>query len=150
MRNFFDAGTTEELKGRIARLEPDSQRQWGKMDVAQAVAHCGTGMEERVGTLRPPRMPIGRLLGPLIKRMALRDDAPMRRNSPTVPGFVVADKRDLEAERQRLYGLMDRVTALGPSGCSTHPHAFFGHLTPEEWGVLMYKHFDHHLRQFGV
>ena len=31
-----------------------------------------------------------------------------------------------------------------------NPHSFFGRLTPEEWAVLMYKHVDHHLRQFGA
>ena len=29
-------------------------------------------------------------------------------------------------------------------------HAFFGKLTGEEWGRLMHKHIDHHLRQFGA
>jgi len=28
--------------------------------------------------------------------------------------------------------------------------AFFGKLTGEEWGELMYKHIDHHLRQFDA
>ena len=38
----------------------------------------------------------------------------------------------------------------GPGVCTNHPHSFFGRLVPEEWAVLMYKHLDHHLRQFGV
>ena len=95
-------------------------------------------------------MPIGRLIGGFIKSKALSDDAPIRRNSPTVPGFVVLDERDFIAERHRLNGLIDRVTALGPAGCTAHPHSFFGRLTPEQWGILMYKHLDHHLRQFGA
>jgi hypothetical protein len=74
----------------------------------------------------------------------------MRRNTPTVPGLVVADERALDAERERLRGLIDRFVAAGPAGCTTHPHSFFGRLTPQEWSVLMYKHLDHHLRQFGA
>jgi hypothetical protein len=46
--------------------------------------------------------------------------------------------------------LIDRFAAAGPQGCTTHPHAFFGSLTPDEWAILMYKHLDHHLRQFGA
>ena len=46
--------------------------------------------------------------------------------------------------------LIDRFAAAGPKGCTTHPHSFFGPLTPDEWAILMYKHLDHHLRQFGV
>ena len=64
--------------------------------------------------------------------------------------LVVEDEPDLETERARLCGLVERFAAASPAGCTTHPHAFFGRLTPVEWAVLMYKHLDHHLRQFGV
>jgi Protein of unknown function (DUF1569) len=53
-------------------------------------------------------------------------------------------------ERERLRGLVDRFCQAGAPGCTSHPHSFFGHLTPEEWAILTYKHLDHHLRQFGV
>ena len=29
-------------------------------------------------------------------------------------------------------------------------HPIFGSMSRRSWGVLMYKHCDHHLRQFGV
>lgn len=120
------------------------------MNPAQAVAHCAAGMEMALGERRPPRMRIGSVIGWIIKPLALGNDAPMRRNSPTVPSIAVADERDLATERQRLSALVDRFAAAGPSGCTTHPHSFFGRLTPDEWAVLMYKHLDHHLRQFGA
>jgi hypothetical protein len=93
---------------------------------------------------------IGRILGPVIKPMAFREEEPMRRNSPTSKELVINGDRDFEAERKRLSGLIDGFAAAGPSGCTTHPHAFFGSLSPDEWAVLMYKHLDHHLRQFGA
>jgi LPS sulfotransferase NodH len=49
-----------------------------------------------------------------------------------------------------LGALIERFAAAGLAGCTMHPHSFFGRLTPQEWAVLMYKHLDHHLRQFGV
>jgi hypothetical protein len=82
--------------------------------------------------------------------MALGNDEPMRRNSPTAKEFLVKDDRDLRAEQERLCGLIDKFAAAGPEGCTRHPHGFFGRLTPMEWSALMYKHLDHHLRQFGV
>jgi len=85
-----------------------------------------------------------------VKPKVLGNDEPLRRNSPTVQGLVVSDDRNLERERERLYGMIDRFAAAGPRGCTTHPHRFFGRLMPEEWATLMYKHLDHHLRQFGV
>jgi hypothetical protein len=150
MRNIFDPSASQEIKERLSRLRPDSERQWGKMNPAQAVAHCCKGMEQALGDVLPPRLLIGRLIGGFIKSRALGDDAPLRQNSPTVPGFEVLDPRELTAERQRLNDLIDRVIEVGPGGCTTHPHSFFGRLTPEQWGILIYKHLDHHLRQFGA
>ena len=43
MKNLFEPATVEEVKQRMAQLRPDSERQWGKMNVAQMVAHCSWG-----------------------------------------------------------------------------------------------------------
>ena len=150
MKNLFEAATVEEVKERMAQLRPDSQRLWGKMNPAQALAHCSAGIELALGDRIPPRMVVGRIIGRIIKPMVVGNDAPMRRNSPTTKDLVVQDKRDLQTERERLRGLIDRFVAAGSNGCTTHPHSFFGPLTPDEWATLMYKHLDHHFRQFGV
>jgi hypothetical protein len=107
-------------------------------------------MENALGDTKPPRVLIGRVLGPVIKKMALGNDEPMRKNSPTVPSLIVADDHDLDAEKLRLAGLIDRFSKGGAASCTSHPHAFFGKLTPEQWAELTYKHLDHHLRQFGA
>ena len=65
------------------------------------------------------------------------------------PG-VIAGEPDFAAERKRLSAVVERFATAGPSACTTHPHTFFGHLTADEWARLMYKHIDHHLKQFGV
>jgi len=150
MKNMFEAVYVEEIKGRLEQLKPDSKPLWGKMNVAQALAHCSAGIEMATGDIRPPRALIGRLLGPMIKSKAFRDDEPMRKNSPTAKELIVLGERDLEIERKRLVGLIDKFYANGAQMCSTHPHAFFGPLLPQEWAILMYKHLDHHLRQFSV
>ena len=150
MKNLFEPSTAQEIKTRLAHLHPDSERQWGKMNAAQTLAHCAVGIEMAIGEVRPPRVLIGRILGPIIKPMAFREEEPMRRNSPTAPALIVQDERDLQTERERLNSLIDRFAATGPEICTTHPHAFFGRLTPDEWSAWMYKHLDHHLRQFGV
>ena len=149
MKNLFDPATANEVKTRLATLQPDSPRQWGTMTPPQAMAHCSASIEMALGDFHPPRKFIGRLLGPLIKPLALRDDQPMRKNSPTIDEVIVHDDRNLEVERTRLRNVIDRFTATGPSACTTHPHAFVGPLTPDQWSILMYKHLDHHLRQFA-
>jgi hypothetical protein len=150
MKCLFDRACVEEVKRRLSQLRPDQPRQWGKMNLAQMLAHCSSGLEMAAGEIRPPRALIGRILGPVIKPIALRDDEPMRRNSPTSKMLIIDGERNFEAERKRLSGMIDRFAIAGRSGCTSHPHAFFGSLTADEWGVLMYKHLDHHLRQFGA
>jgi hypothetical protein len=150
MKNLFEEARVEEVKERMGQLRPDSERLWGKMNAPQALAHCSAAVEWAVGDRIPPRMFLGRIMGQIVKRMVLGNDEPMRRNSPTAKDLVVQDKRDLGTERDRLRGLIDRFAAAGPKGCTTHPHSFFGRLTPDEWSTLMYKYLDHHLRQFGV
>jgi hypothetical protein len=150
MMNLFDAAKANEVKARLARLSPDSQRQWGKMSPGQAMAHCVRSMESAVGNTRPPRMFIGRIVGGMVKSRVVANDEPIRRNAPTAPDLVIRGERDLGAERERLTGLIDRFATGGATGCTTHPHSFFGRMAPEEWAILMYKHLDHHLRQFGV
>ncbi|HEY4218703.1 MAG TPA: DUF1569 domain-containing protein [Gemmatimonadaceae bacterium] len=150
MKNLFDPSAVQEVKQRVSQLRADSPRQWGKMTPSQAVAHCAIGVAVAVGDERPPRVFIGRILGGIIKPLALNDDKPMKKNSPTAKSMVVGDNRDFETERRRLLGLIDRFATAGPAGCTTHPHAFFGPMTPSEWAILMYKHLDHHLRQFGA
>lgn len=150
MKNLFEPAQAQELKSRMAKLTPDTERLWGSMTAAQALAHCALSVEMALGENKPPRAMIGRLIGGVIKPLVLRGDEPMRRNSPTMKDLVVGDDRDLGIERERLSSLIDRFAAAGPAGCTTHPHSFFGRLKPQEWAVLMYKHLDHHLRQFGV
>jgi hypothetical protein len=150
MKNLFDRANAAEIADRVRRVGPDAQRQWGKMTQAQMLAHCANGLEMALGEKTPPRLFIGRLLGGLVKKKVLRDETPFGRNSPTDPILMITDERELDTERQRLLSLVDRFSSGGPAVATKHPHSFFGRLTPDEWAVLMYKHLDHHLRQFGV
>jgi hypothetical protein len=151
MKNLFDAIVANQVRTRLGKLEPNSERRWGTMTPAQMLAHCSVSLQWAVGEVVPEKaaLPV-RLMGRLVKPMVFRNDDPLRKNSPTAKSLVVSDERDLGKERERLSGLMDKFIAGGPAGCTRNPHSFFGKLTPEEWAVLMYKHLDHHLRQFGV
>jgi hypothetical protein len=121
------------------------------MTPAQAMAHCSVSLQWMLGekTPLPAASPI-RIMGRIIKPFVLKNESPLRRNSPTAPDLIVHDERDLETERQKLCALIDRLVAAGALGCTAHPHPFFGTLNPDEWAILTYKHLDHHLRQFGV
>ena len=73
MKNLFEAATVEEVKGRIAQLKADNERVWGKMNPAQALAHCSAAMEMAMGAKKPPRIFIGRLPGALCEEVDDRE-----------------------------------------------------------------------------
>ena len=147
--SIFRADDLDTLLGRIGRLEPASTRTWGKMDAAQACAHCQVPLRVALGEQRLKRGLIGILFGGLAKKSLMRDE-PFKENLPTDKAFLVRDARDFRVERERLVALVFRLGRGGPSLLTSEPHPFFGALTPAEWDRLMWKHLDHHLRQFGV
>ena len=149
MKSLFQADAVEEVRSRIDKLQPTTQHLWGKMDVAQMMAHCSATLEVASGRVVLPRMFIGRILGPFV-RPFFTNDKPFSKNGPTDKKFVIADKRDFAQEQEQLKGRVRRFHEGGEAQCTKHPHSFFGPLTPQEWATGMYKHLDHHLRQFGV
>ena len=150
MKTLFERALADNLISRTAHLSKNPPALWGKMNAAQAAAHCADALEVASGDRQPPRMLIGRLLGPIIRRFAIGDDKPLRPNSPTTPDLVITDMRDVDRERARLCAQIERFVSSGPAGVTQHPHAFFGALSPQQWSNLQYKHLDHHLRQFGA
>jgi hypothetical protein len=148
MRTLFDADVSNAMIDRIQKITPQSARQWGQMDVSQMLAHCGNCMDMAMGTIKPKRIFIGRILGPLFKSN-YTNEKPFAQNSPTSPENKVSESRLFDAEQSRLISLVKKFTEGGEKNATNHPHPFFGPLTPREWGIGMYKHLDHHLRQFG-
>jgi hypothetical protein len=149
MKNLFERGAVDEIVTRIDTLTPVTQRQWGKMDVAQMMAHCSAALDMASGRLNLPRLFIGRVLGPLVKPI-YTNEKPFSKSSPTDPKLVVADQRDFIREQEQLKLKVRQFHEGGEAQCTEHPHPFFGTLSPQAWSRGMYKHLDHHLRQFGA
>ena len=149
MKTLYEKDTADELIGRIDRLQSVSERQWGKMDVAQMMAHCSAALDMASGKVLLPRLFIGRLIGSFV-RPIYSNEKPFSKSSPTDPKLVVSDQRDFQKEKDQLKVKVREFQEGGEVKCTRHPHPFFGSLTPYEWGRGMYKHLDHHLRQFGA
>jgi Protein of unknown function (DUF1569) len=148
MMSLADASQNAAAIQRIEALRGDTPPQWGRMTCAQMLAHCQKPLQVAAGDLKLGRRLIGRLLGGWAKKKFVDSNAPFNQNSPTDPAFRILDERDFESERA---GLIEIVKRYGEQGVVTRdPHPFFGSLTPAEWDRLMWKHLDHHLRQFGV
>jgi hypothetical protein len=149
MLNLFDTATRTSLLARLGGLRAESERQWGKMTPAQMCAHCTAALEVATGDEPRKRSLMGYLFGGLVRAKMLGPE-PFPKNSPTDPTFVVTDPRDFAAERARLVQQVELFTRRGPDVAATRPHTFLGRLSGDEWGVVMGKHLDHHLRQFGA
>ncbi len=148
-KTLFHADDAGDIAARIDTLTASTQRQWGKMDVAQMLTHVHRALKTATGELKLKRTLIGFLFGRLAKRKLL-SEKPWSHNLPTDPRFVVDDARDFRTEKIALLTTIWRFAQAGTAGISRDGHPFFGRLTPEEWGILMYRHLDHHLCQFGA
>lgn len=149
MKSLFDKDSYEEIIRRMNALTPDTQRQWGKMEVAQMLAHCKEAFKVPLNNKKMPRMFIGLLLSWMMKSK-LYNEEPWKKNLPTAPNFIIKDQRDLNTEKKELAELITKFYSAGHGNVGKFPHPFFGTLSQEQWGKSMYKHLDHHLMQFGV
>lgn len=149
MKNIFNYVNSEEILKRIDKLSPNSQPQWGKMDVAQMLAHCSSFQDIAMGNSFPPRSWLGIIVGRFAKQIVYNEKT-LPHNLSTIPTILIADEREFETEKEKLKQKIITFQNNGPLKCTTHPHPFFGKLTSEQWGKGIYKHLDHHLKQFEV
>jgi hypothetical protein len=147
MKTIFDTATRNELIGRIKTLDEHSTAQWGNMNVYQMLKHCVIAEEMYLGKTPYKRMFLGRILGKWALNKMLKDDSPMERNAPTSSHFKVTETAgDVLAERAKWIDLLEEYEHYHAPELQ---HWFFGKMTKEQVGQLVFKHTDHHLRQFN-
>jgi hypothetical protein len=76
----------------------------------------------------------------------LKDEKPMGRNAPTVPGFSITGDGDVLSEKKKWIAMVEEHARFSNVD---FVHPFFGKMTKGQIGYLAYKHTDHHLRQFN-
>lgn len=153
MKNIFDIEQRALIEKRIQLLTVESQPLWGKMDIYQMLIHCrrwsdwihGKGEFER-HTYKQDFL--GKLFGKMALKNTIKNDRVMGKNLPA--GLLtIKDKQsyDISIEKARW---IQSVKEYEDFGNERFIHDFFGKMTKEQIGIFVYKHFDHHLRQFGV
>jgi hypothetical protein len=148
MNHLFQSSTADDIILRLQKIKADTKPLWGKMNAAQMMAHCQAPMEVYLGNLKLKQSLVGFLFGRIAKKK-LFSEKPWSRGMPTAKEFMVTDDRDFEQEKIKLIELVKCVSGEGDKG-ELNVHPFFGKMTKLEWGVLGYKHLDHHLKQFGA
>lgn len=148
--SILDKKVADGFIQRIHQLTPQTAPKWGKMDVARMLAHCCVTYEYIFDERHDkPNFVVKAMLKTFVKKKVVSDE-PYAHNSPTGPAFIVVDAKDFEREKARLIGYIQKVTEKGSAFFEGKESVSFGVLTVPEWNNMMYKHLDHHLKQFGV
>lgn len=149
MRTITNSATETAILSRLAVVQPDSPRVWGTMTPAQMLLHC----RKQIG-LGTGKVAAKAMFPSFIQWLAKQTFGfrlSWSRNLPTAPEMVAYgnDGLDFGEEMSALRDTISAFIAL-PENAQMEGHPIFGKMTKEEWGKIIYKHLDHHLRQFGA
>ncbi len=147
MKSILDKKTRDELIIRINSLNENSTAQWGKMKIYQMLKHCTLWEDMIFGNKKFKRVFMGRLFGSLALKSVLKNDTPLRRSTPTISELIVKEiNGNIEAEKKKWIRMIEDYENFSNFDFI---HPFFGKMTKEQIGYFVYKHTDHHLRQFN-
>jgi hypothetical protein len=147
MRTLWDEPARQDLRQRLARLTPASSRRWGSMSAEQMLTHLVDAMRMAVGDIAVPSRNMILRFTP-IKQLVIHC-LPFPKGAPTAPQLISRAPGDWPSECATLLSLIDRFAERERAG-RWPDHPAFGTLTGNSWGVLTYRHIDHHFKQFGV
>ena len=148
--NIFTKPVTDNIIQRINKLTPDTAPVWGKMNVAQMLAHSNVTYEMIFENIHPkPNFLMRFILKALVKNKVV-GETPYPHSSKTAPQFIIKESKDFDSEKQRLINYINKTQQLGEKHFDKKESASFGPLNKTEWNNMLYKHLDHHLNQFGV
>ena len=148
--NIFSKTETEKVIDRINQLSPETQAQWGKMNVAQMLAHCNVTYEMVYDNIHPKPNAFVKLLLKMMVKNTVVNEVPYKRNNQTAAQFIIKDEKDFTSEKKRLVDYITKTQELGETHFDGKESHSFGSLKTAEWNNMFYKHLNHHLTQFGV
>ena len=148
MGSILNESERAEVVKRLQSLSASSTARWGTMNVESMLHHLNLSARMALGEL--PVVSVNKRVFQMfpLKHLALYV-LPFPKGAPTAPELKAVDAATFEAERAALLELLERI-GTGPREGEAPAHPLFGPLTRREWGVVTYKHSDHHLKQFGA
>jgi len=149
-KNLFNEQETNETIARINTLNPETNRLWGKMDVAQMMAHCNVAYEVIYTDKHPKPGAFDKFMAKLFAKNVVVGPKPYKKNNPTAPIFKIKEPKNFEDEKNNLIANLQKTQQLGAEHFEGKENPAFGKLSKEQWNTLFSKHLDHHLRQFGA
>jgi hypothetical protein len=148
MPSIYSKSDNDAMIARIQKLQPNTEALWGQMNAVQMMKHANEAIIVAFGENTIAVNLMMRILGRLIKNKVFNSPE-FQKNSPTAKEFIFEGDFDFESTQQELIQNYSRFAA-GPQSITLRKHPFWGNMSSEDWDKLMWKHIDHHLRQFGV
>jgi hypothetical protein len=148
MPTIWDDSARQEILERFARITPAARPGWGKMNAIEMVRHCTLALDMMVGAAAvTPRN--GLLRNPLLRYLIIHV-LPWPNGAPTGRELITTGyKGKWESDTAALRRSLEAVASRGVNG-KFEEHPAFGQLSGKSLGVLVWRHLDHHLRQFGI
>lgn len=150
LSNIYSQSGSQTLINRINQLTSSTAAQWGKMNVAQMLAHCNVSFEMAHNDNFKKSSPFLRFILKNLVKGGLVNEKPLKKNSSTAPEMVIKTDKQFAQEKQILVSYLNKTVELGENHFNGKDHPGFGVMTSAEWNVFLGKHLDHHLTQFGV
>ncbi len=147
MSSIYDKLDNQSIIDRINILKPESTPLWGKMSVDQMLKHANEVIIVAFGERDLKVSFVSKVLGKMSKKNTF--DFGFEKNSPTPKEFIFTGKYDFDKAKNELIKNFSRFTEK-PVPITVMDHPFWGKMTYKDWNKLMWKHIDHHLKQFGV
>src|SRR5471030_1036541 len=147
MKSIWQPEARREITDRVGTLAWDRRAEWGRFTAPKMICHLADSLKMAMGDLKvaSKRLPIRY---PPLKQLIIYA-LPFPKSAPTAPALLVRqpaaftdDIADVQLQLAR--AASSRSTDAWPE------HPAFGKLSKRAWGVLIYRHMDHHLKQFGV
>mgnify|MGYP003288645458 CR=1 FL=1 len=136
------------ISSRMRSLSISSTGRWGSMDVTNMLKHLHLSALMALGEMEVPSAN-KRVFHVFPLKHLLLYVLPFPKGAPTAPRLKPEAVASMEEERAAVLALLERIGTGPRDGAGPH-HPLFGPLTRREWGVVTYKHTDHHLKQFGA
>lgn len=148
-RSLRDPAGRQSILGRLAALTPEHPRRWGRMEPGQLLPHLATGLRMALGERKLEGSHPGRIRGAVWRYLAIHRLPWPEGKIQSPPGSFDTPSVGWERDRALVIELIERFATTTPDKLG-RVHPSFGRMSPHDWDVLQYRHFDHHLRQFGV
>ena len=139
----------DNLMERVIKLMPEHQPRWGSMNAAEMLMHCNITTRRILEWDKPVRP--ATIKQKILKFIALKLLPQFPKNVKTASQFETKgqiDANQFEEEKKKYLDLLVQFKKNDKPLFAPHP--FFGPLNSREWNLVLWKHFDHHLRQFGL